>query len=177
MRELQRYKDRLDDVTERAKQQAGTHHDLLATVAPDAEAIDDAIREGDYPAFRAALTGYEAPVRARRWPLGGALPGGGPRIGKGLQIDDLVEDVFLTALRSTSIVRAKCVSASGWAISSTRPSRRWRRPGSGVGERQHGPPGPRGGNGIGRRLIRGRRESPRAGKGSSLAGTRAGNTS
>ncbi len=64
MRELQRYKDRLDDVSERAKQQEGTHHDLLATLAPDAEAIDTAIRDGDYPAFRAALTGYEAPVRA-----------------------------------------------------------------------------------------------------------------
>jgi ribosome-associated translation inhibitor RaiA len=97
MRELQRYKDRLDDVTERAKQEAGTHHDLLATLAPDAVAIDASVRDGDYPAFRTAITGYEEPVRARvgRWVE--RYPEVAARIGKGLEIDDLVEDVFLTA--------------------------------------------------------------------------------
>jgi ribosome-associated translation inhibitor RaiA len=97
IRELRRYKDRLGDVPERTKQQEGTHHDLLATLAPDAGAIDAAITDGDYPAFRAALTGYETPVRAHvgRWVE--RYPKLSARIGHGLQIDDLVEGVFLSA--------------------------------------------------------------------------------
>jgi ribosome-associated translation inhibitor RaiA len=97
VRETQRYKDRLGNVPERTKQQEGTHHELLPTIAPDAEAMDAAVRDGDYPAFRIATTGYEEPIRARvgRWVE--RYPEVAARIGKGLQIDDLVEDVFLTA--------------------------------------------------------------------------------
>lgn len=97
VRELQRYKDRLGDVPERAKQQEGTHHDLIPTMAPDAAAVDAAVREGDYAAFRTAMTGYDAPVTAQvgRWVE--RYPQVAARIGKGLHIDDIVEDVFLLA--------------------------------------------------------------------------------
>ncbi len=97
VRELRRYEDRLGDVTEQAKQAEGTHHQLLPTMPPDLEAIDAAVREGDYAAFRTALSGYDEPVRGQlgRWVE--RYPEVAARIGKGLQIGDLVEDVFLNA--------------------------------------------------------------------------------
>jgi ribosome-associated translation inhibitor RaiA len=97
VRELQHYKDRLDDAPERAKHLQGTHHDLLPTIPPDASAIDAAVRDGDYTAFRAAITGYDEPVRAQvgRWVE--RYPVVAARIGKDLHIDDIVEDVFLIA--------------------------------------------------------------------------------
>jgi ribosome-associated translation inhibitor RaiA len=97
VRELQRYKDRLGDVPERTKQQVGTHHDLVPTLPPDAAAIDAAVREGDYTAFRTAMSGYDLPVQQAvgRWVE--RYPEVAGRIGNGLQISDIVEDVFLTA--------------------------------------------------------------------------------
>jgi len=97
VRELQRYKDRLGDVSERAKQQEGTHHELLPTLPPDAEAVETAVRDGDYTAFRTAMSGYDAPVQQAvgRWVE--RYPEVAARIGNGLQISDIVEDVFLTA--------------------------------------------------------------------------------
>jgi ribosome-associated translation inhibitor RaiA len=97
VRELQRYKDRLDDGPERAKQLQGTHHDLLPTIPPDATAIDAAIGAGDYAAFRTAIMGYDEPIRAQvgRWVE--RYPAVAGRIGNDLHIDDIVEDVFLIA--------------------------------------------------------------------------------
>jgi ribosome-associated translation inhibitor RaiA len=97
VRELQRYKDRLGDVPERTKQQEGTHHALVPTMPPDAAAIDAAVREGDYTAFRTAMSGYDSPVQQAvgRWVE--RYPEVAGRVGKELQISDIVEDVFLTA--------------------------------------------------------------------------------
>jgi ribosome-associated translation inhibitor RaiA len=97
VRELQRYKDRLDDVPERAKQAEGTHHELIPTLAPDGEAVENAVREGDYAAFRNALSGYDGPVSTQvgRWIE--RYPEVSARLGVNLHIADIVEDVFLTA--------------------------------------------------------------------------------
>jgi ribosome-associated translation inhibitor RaiA len=97
VRELQRYKDRLSDVPERAKQVEGTHHGMVPTIAPDEEAIATAVHDGDYAAFRTALIGYDEPVRVHvgRWVE--RYPEVAARLGKDLHIDDLVEDVFLIA--------------------------------------------------------------------------------
>jgi ribosome-associated translation inhibitor RaiA len=97
VRELQRYKDRLGDVPERTKQQEGTHHNMIPTLAPDAAAIEAAVRDRDYAAFRTAAVGYDEPVRAQvgRWVE--RYPEVAARIGRDLQIDDLVEEVFLLA--------------------------------------------------------------------------------
>jgi ribosome-associated translation inhibitor RaiA len=97
VRELQRYKERLGNVAERAKQEAGTHHVLAPTLAPDGEALEAAVRDGDYAAFRVAALGYDEPVRAMvgRWVE--RYPDVAGRIGHGLTIEDIVEDVFLTA--------------------------------------------------------------------------------
>lgn len=97
VRELQRYKDRLGDVPELAKQAEGTHRELVPTVAPEAEALDEAIRNGDYTAFRIALSGYDDPLTAQigRWVE--RYPEVAARLGRELHIGDLVEDVFLIA--------------------------------------------------------------------------------
>ncbi|HTU18946.1 MAG TPA: hypothetical protein VMG10_12875 [Gemmataceae bacterium] len=97
VRELQRYKDQLGDVPERNKQVEGTHHELIPTVPPDAEAVEASVREGDYSAFRMALSGYDDPVTAQvgRWVE--RYPEVAARLGRDLRIGDLIEDVFLIA--------------------------------------------------------------------------------
>jgi hypothetical protein len=79
------------------KQEEGTHHELLPTLDPEPEAVEAAVRAGDYTSFRMATTGYDEPVRAHvgRWVE--RYPEVAARIGKDLQIGDIVEDVFLTA--------------------------------------------------------------------------------
>lgn len=97
VRELQRYKDRLGDVPERAKQVEGTHHELIPTQPPEAEAVEEAVRNGDYTAFRFALSGYDdaVTVSAGRWVE--RYPEVAARLGSDLHVGDLVEDVFLIA--------------------------------------------------------------------------------
>ena len=97
VRELQRYKDRLGDVTERTKQVEGTHHEMVPTVAPDAETVEAAVNEGDYASFRNACIGYEEPVRVHvgRWVE--RYPNVAARLGTDLRLEDIVEDVFLIA--------------------------------------------------------------------------------
>jgi ribosome-associated translation inhibitor RaiA len=91
------YKDRLDKVEERAKVEKGTHQGLEPSVDPDAAALERAAREGDYNAFRTATFGYEEAVRKRAGRWVERYPEVQARIGKGLTIDDVVEEVFLTA--------------------------------------------------------------------------------
>jgi ribosome-associated translation inhibitor RaiA len=97
VREVQRYKDRLGAVPEQAKQREGTHHELVPTVPPDAEAIEIAVENGDYTAFRFATSGYEGPVTdlVGRWVE--RYPEVAARLGRDLNIGDIVEDVFLIA--------------------------------------------------------------------------------
>jgi ribosome-associated translation inhibitor RaiA len=97
VREVQRYKDRLGNVPERAKQVEGTRHELIPTVPPDAEAVEAAVHDGNYTAFRLALSGYDDPatVQVGRWVE--RYPKVAARLGHDLNIGDLVEDVFLIA--------------------------------------------------------------------------------
>ena len=97
VREVRRYKDQLGAVPEQAKQREGTHHELIPTIAPDAAAVEAAVHNGDYAAFRTATSGYEAPVTALvgRWVE--RYPEVAARLGRDLHISDLVEDVFLIA--------------------------------------------------------------------------------
>src|SRR5262249_18013609 len=91
------YKQRLGGVAERQKQEKGTRQEVEPSVDPDVAALDAAVRDGDYAAFRRAAYGYEEPVRKRvgRWVE--RYPEVAARIGKGLEIADVVEEVFLDA--------------------------------------------------------------------------------
>lgn len=113
VREVQRYKDRLGSVSEQAKQLEGTHHELIPTIPPRAEAIDAAIDGGDYEAFRLATIGYEGPVTALvgRWIE--RFPQIAARLGHDLHISDIVEDVFLMAFEEYEY-RAKEVRFGEW---------------------------------------------------------------
>jgi ribosome-associated translation inhibitor RaiA len=91
------YKDRLGQVPERQKQEKGTHQEVQPDHLPDQAPIDAAVAADDYAAFRAATVAYEEPVRKRvgRWLE--RYPGVNARIGKGLEVADVVEEVFLDA--------------------------------------------------------------------------------
>jgi ribosome-associated translation inhibitor RaiA len=91
------YKDRMSLVSEVSKQEKGTRQDLEPTADPDPAAIDQAVTDGDYGAFRTATFGYEEPLRKRigRWVE--RYPDVSARIDKGLKINDVVEEVFLDA--------------------------------------------------------------------------------
>ena len=91
------YKDRLGQVAERQKHEKGTHQELRTATPVDASAVDAAITAGDFTAFRAALLDYEEGLRGRigRWVE--RYPAVAGRIGKGIEIADLVDDVYLTA--------------------------------------------------------------------------------
>jgi ribosome-associated translation inhibitor RaiA len=91
------YKDRLDRVPERQKVEKGTRQEVGASVPPNGGAIARAVSDGDYTAFRTATLSYEEPLRKRvgRWVE--RYPAVQARIGKGLTMADIVEEVFLAS--------------------------------------------------------------------------------
>ncbi len=91
------YKDRLGNVAERQKHEKGTHQELEPSLDPNLGALDAAVRDGDYTAFRTATFPYEEAVRKRAGRWVERYPEVQARIGKGLEIADVVEEVFLTA--------------------------------------------------------------------------------
>jgi ribosome-associated translation inhibitor RaiA len=95
--QLKAYKDRLNQVEERRKQEAGTHQELAPGGPIDAAALDAAAATADYPAFRAAVAPYEDSLRLRigRWVE--RYPAVQARMGRGLETIDLTEAVFLSA--------------------------------------------------------------------------------
>jgi len=91
------YKDRLGQVPERQKVEKGTRHDVEPTVMPDPATVQQAVRDGDYAAFRTATLAYEEALRKRigRWIE--RYPAVEARIDRGLKVADIVEEVFLAA--------------------------------------------------------------------------------
>jgi ribosome-associated translation inhibitor RaiA len=91
------YKDQLGQVPERQKQEKGTHQELLPLTPIDPAAVDAAVAAGDYPAFRSAVAPYEDALRLRvgRWVE--RYPEVQARMGRGLEVIDVVEGVFLAA--------------------------------------------------------------------------------
>jgi ribosome-associated translation inhibitor RaiA len=91
------YKDQLGQVPERQKQEKGTCQELTPTVPIDPAALEAAAEAADYPAFRSAIAPYEDPLRLRvgRWIE--RYPEIEARIGRGLEVMDFVEGVFLAA--------------------------------------------------------------------------------
>jgi hypothetical protein len=95
--QVRAYKDQLDQAPERQKQLIGTHSELLPATDPDRAALEAAVEERDYVAFRAVLSPYEEPLRKRvgRWLQ--RYPDLNAAIGNGLKVADVVEEVFLFA--------------------------------------------------------------------------------
>jgi ribosome-associated translation inhibitor RaiA len=97
---LQAYKDRLGNVAEIQKTAKGTHQELHSPIVIDGNALQCAVDEGNYAAFRIATFALEEGLRKRvgRWVQ--RYADFEARIGKGIEIDDVVEDVFLEAFES-----------------------------------------------------------------------------
>lgn len=91
------YKERLDRLPERRRQGKGTDHEVAPDSAPEFTGMDEAVRASDYERFRLASVSYDEPLRKRigRWIE--RLPDIQRKIGNGLDIDDIVEAVFLEA--------------------------------------------------------------------------------
>ena len=97
---LREYKDKLDKMPERQKAEKGTHHELHAPAALDAAALESAVKNRDYAAFRDATAGLEEGLSLRigRWVQ--RYPEIDRRIGHNLRINDIVEEVFILAFDS-----------------------------------------------------------------------------
>lgn len=91
------YKERLGNADELSKHQKGTYQEVVPTLEPDVAALEQAVREGDYAAFRTAALPYEEPLRKRigRWIA--RYPEAEAKLGADLAIADVVEAVFLDA--------------------------------------------------------------------------------
>jgi len=97
LHELEGYKDRLGRVEERQKVEKGTHQEVHAVALVDFAELDQAVAAGDYSAFRLALLPVEEEVRMRigRWTQ--RYPEFNALIGQGIEIADVLEEVFLLA--------------------------------------------------------------------------------
>jgi hypothetical protein len=91
------YKDHLGRVPERQKEAEGTLHEIVPSMQPDPEAIERAVRQLDYRAFRAAMGVYEDALEKRvgRWIE--RYPQAEAKLGDGLLISEIAEEVFLNA--------------------------------------------------------------------------------
>ncbi len=107
---------------ERQKTGEGDAPDAAADGAARPAAIDAAVRDGDYAAFRTATFVYEEPVRKRAGRWVERYPEAEAQIGKQLEIADIVEEVFLNAFEQYDRrPNGRRASATGWRASSTRP--------------------------------------------------------
>ena len=94
---LDAYIEALGNKPALAKHEEGTQLEVVPTAAPDGNQLEQAVRDGDYAAFRRAADVYDEPVRRRvsRWI--NRYPQLAARLGDSLSVDDAVEEVFLNA--------------------------------------------------------------------------------
>ncbi len=87
----------LSQKPEMAKQQKGTHHEVVPTQGPDIERLNEAVRDGNYRRYRQATDVYEEPLRKRigRWIV--RYPELENMLGSDLSLADIVEEVFLNS--------------------------------------------------------------------------------
>jgi ribosome-associated translation inhibitor RaiA len=91
------YKERLDRVSERRRREVGSDLEVTPDILPDAAVLDGAVAAGDYPAFRAALAPYEDALRVRAGRWVERYPEVQGKLGKGIEVVDVAEGVFLRA--------------------------------------------------------------------------------
>lgn len=98
---------------ERARRLERLNNDIVAPEDPADGPLGKAVTDGDYRAFRTALAGYEDWLRLRvgRWIQ--RYPEAEARVGDGLLIGDLVEEVYLNAFERFT-ARPRAVSLREW---------------------------------------------------------------
>lgn len=97
MDKVRTYKDHLGRVPERQKLAEGTLHEIVPSMPPDSAALDQAVRQLDYRAFRAAMNVYEDALEKRvgRWIE--RYPAAEAQLGDGILISEIAEEVLLNA--------------------------------------------------------------------------------
>jgi len=94
------YKDHLGRVPERRREAEGTLHEIVPSMPPDADALTRSVGQLDYRTFRAAMGVYEDALEKRvgRWIE--RYPEAEARLGDGLLISEIAEEVLLNAFDS-----------------------------------------------------------------------------
>jgi len=98
VRKVETYKDRPDrKAIETAARRAALRREVVVPTDADTGVLGKAVQTGDYRRFRTALAGYEEWLRNRvgRWVQ--RYPEAQARVGHGLALGDLVEEVYLNA--------------------------------------------------------------------------------
>jgi hypothetical protein len=115
------YEDRLEGAEEKSKREEGTRHDVIPTHQVDAQAVEEAVRAGDYAAFRKLMFAYEEPLRKRigRWIE--RYPQVAAQLREQVALEDIVEEVFLTAFDHYDD-RPKAVPVGEWLENLIDPS-------------------------------------------------------
>jgi ribosome-associated translation inhibitor RaiA len=91
------YKDQLERMPDRQREEKGTVHRVQQDGSLDVERMTAAVQAGDYAAFRVTALPYEESVRKRAGRWVERYPQLAAQVGRTLQINDLVEGVFLAA--------------------------------------------------------------------------------
>lgn len=102
LNKLTAYKEKLSNKPEFSKEAQGTLHSVTPSMEPDGQRVDQAVRDLDYAAFRSALAVYEESLEARvgRWVE--RYPEAAARLGNGLAISEIVEEIYLNAFERYS---------------------------------------------------------------------------
>lgn len=97
VRKVETYKEKLTNAHEFTKQQEHTHVHVEPGSVPDHEALQQAVGDGDYVAFRRALDAYDDSLQKRigRWIQ--RYPEVEAQLGATFTITDIAEEVFLNA--------------------------------------------------------------------------------
>jgi hypothetical protein len=122
VRKAEAYRENPDREAEiRAEELTALDRDIVAPEDPAEGPLGEAVRAGDYRAFRYALVNYEDWLRKRvgRWVQ--RYPEAQARVGDGLRLGDLVEEVYLNAFERYT-QRPTRVRFSEWLDSLIDPS-------------------------------------------------------
>ncbi len=98
LRKVEAYKERPDKkAVETAERRAALQREVVVPTDADTGVLGKAVHTGDYRTFRTALAGYEEWLRNRvgRWVQ--RYPEAQAKVGHGLALGDLVEEVYLNA--------------------------------------------------------------------------------
>ncbi len=97
MNKVRAFKERLANKDEYTKEADGTSHKVRPSMDPDAAALDEAIAQLDYPAFRDALAVYDEAIEKRIGRIVQRHPATETALEDGLTISTIMEEVFLNA--------------------------------------------------------------------------------
>jgi len=121
-RRVEAYREHPDREVEAASERRNAlDQNVVAPEAPDTGPLAQVVETGDYRAFRIALVGYEDWLRKRVGRLIQRDPQAQARVGTGLLIGDVVEEVYLNAFEQFTR-RPIGVRLSDWLESLIEPS-------------------------------------------------------